>query len=105
MSLPIVLRDEAQSEFDDAFDWYDSQRAGLGSEFVAEVQTVFDRIAVTPLLHRAVLADIRKAVVRRFPYCVFYRPHDDRVAVSPIKLPWTTLLSAFPSRKAMAERP
>lgn len=81
MSSPIVLRDEAQAEFDEAFDWYESKRAGLGSEFVAEIQKVFDRIAVTPLLHRAVLADIRKAVVRRFPYCVYYRPHDDRVEV------------------------
>ena len=81
MSLPIALRDEAQAEFDEAFDWYESKRAGLGSEFVAEIQKVFDRIAVTPLLHRAVLADIRKAVVRRFPYCVYYRPHADRIEV------------------------
>ena len=81
MSLPVVLRDEAQAEFDEAFDWYDTKRAGLGSEFVAEVQKVFDRIAANPLMHRAVFADIRKGVVRRFPYCVFYRPHADRVEV------------------------
>ena len=36
MSLPIVLRDEAEAEFDQAFDWYDSQRVGLGAEFAAE---------------------------------------------------------------------
>ncbi|MFL5328865.1 MAG: type II toxin-antitoxin system RelE/ParE family toxin [Gemmataceae bacterium] len=81
MSLPIVLRDEAQAEFDEAFDWYDEQRAGLGIEFVAEVQKVFDRIAVNPLVHRVVLSDIRKGVVRRFPYCVFYRPQVDRIEV------------------------
>jgi toxin ParE1/3/4 len=28
-----------------------------------------------------VFANIRKGVVRRFPYCVFYRPHPDRVEV------------------------
>ena len=43
MRLPVVLR--AEAEFGEAFDWYDGQRAGLGSEFVAEVQKVFDRIA------------------------------------------------------------
>lgn len=42
MNLPIVLRDEAEAEFDEAFDWYDAKRAGLGLEFVAEVQKVFD---------------------------------------------------------------
>ncbi|MDB5313639.1 MAG: hypothetical protein JWO38_7841 [Gemmataceae bacterium] len=30
MSLPVVLRDEAQTEFDEGFDYYEAQRAGLG---------------------------------------------------------------------------
>jgi plasmid stabilization system protein ParE len=81
MSLRLVLRDEAQFEFDEAFDWYESERAGLGVEFTAEIQKVFDRIAATPLIYQCALADIRKAVVRRFPYCIFYRPHADRVEV------------------------
>ena len=81
MSLPIVLRDEAQAEFDEAFDWYDAQRVGLGPAFAAEIQRVFDHIAINPRIHGVVLADIRKAVVRRFPFCVFYRPHVDRVEV------------------------
>lgn len=81
MSLPVVLRDEAQVEFDDAFDHYEGQQAGLGVDFVTRVQRVFDRIAANPLLHQVVLGDVRKAVVTRFPYCVFYRPHADRVEV------------------------
>lgn len=81
MTLPVVLRDEAWKEFDDAFDWYNAQRAGLGLEFLAEVQRVFNRIADTPLIHPIVFADIRKAVVWRFPFAVFYRPHPDRVEV------------------------
>ena len=81
VKLPIVLRDEAQAEFDEAFDWYDGKRPGLGPEFLAEVQNVFDRIAANPLMHQVVFADIRKGVVRRFPYCVFYRPQQDRVEV------------------------
>ena len=81
MSLPIVLRAEAEAEFDEAFDFYDARRAGLGADFTAEVQDVFDRISTNPLIHQEVFADIRKAVVRRFPYCVYYRPHADRVEV------------------------
>jgi toxin ParE1/3/4 len=81
MSLPVVLRAEAEAEFDEAFDFYDGRRAGLGAEFTAEVQKVLDRIAANPLIHQEVFADIRKAVVRRFPYCVYYRPHTDRVEV------------------------
>ncbi len=81
MSLPVVLRDEAQTEFDDAFDYYEAQRPGLGVDFAARVQEVFDRISTNPLLHGAVFADVRKAVVAKFPYVVFYRPETARVEV------------------------
>ena len=81
MNLPIVLRAEAEAEFDEAFDWYEAQRAGLGVAFSGEVQQVCDRISANPRMHGIALADIRKAVVRRFPYCVFDRPHADRVEV------------------------
>jgi plasmid stabilization system protein ParE len=81
VTLPVGLRAEAEAEFDEAFDWYDVRQAGLGLAFAAEVDRVFDRIAANPLIHRVVFADIRKAVVRRFPYCVFYRPYPDRVEV------------------------
>ena len=81
MKLPVVLREAAEVEFDEAFDWYDSRQVGLGPEFAAEVQKVFDRIAANPKLHQRVFADIRMAVVQRFFYCVFYRSHADRVEV------------------------
>ena len=81
MSLPVVLRDEAQAEFDDAFDYYEGQQPGLGVDFMVRVQQVFDRISANPRMHRVVLGDIRKAIVTRFPYCVFYRPDPGRVEV------------------------
>lgn len=81
MSLPVVVRAEAEAEFDEAFDFYDTRQVGLGPAFAAAVQKVFDGIAAQPLMHAVEFADIRKAVVRRFPFCVYYRPHPDRVEV------------------------
>ena len=81
MSLPVVLRDEAQTEFYEAFDYYEGKQAGLGLDFAARVERVFDRIAANPQMHCIVFADIRKAVVTRFPYCIFYRADSTRVEV------------------------
>jgi plasmid stabilization system protein ParE len=81
MSLPVILRDEAQAEFLEAFDYYEDQQPGLGVDFAGRVQQVFDRIAANPQLHAVVFADIRKAVVGRFPYSVFYRAEPTRVVV------------------------
>ena len=81
MSLPVVLLPEARTEFDEAFDWYELQRAGLGISFANGVQRVFDRISATPEMYRIVRQDVRKAGVRRFPYSVYYRIEATRIVV------------------------
>jgi plasmid stabilization system protein ParE len=81
MSLPIVLRPEARAEFDDAFDWYEQQRHGLGMDFVAHVQEVLDRISDTPERYVQVFQDIRRVVVQRFPYSIFYKVEPQQVVV------------------------
>ncbi|MGB6063304.1 MAG: type II toxin-antitoxin system RelE/ParE family toxin [Desulfomonilaceae bacterium] len=81
MSVRVVLRPAARAEFDEAFDWYERQRPGLGVDFVAHVQAVFDEITARPEMYAAVLEDIRRATVRRFPYSVFYRIEPQQVVV------------------------
>ena len=75
MSLPVVLRPEAQAEFDEVCDWYEQRRPGLGVDFVAQIQEVFDRISNTPELYAQIFRDVRRRVVRRFPYSVLYKKH------------------------------
>ena len=81
MSLPVTIRRAAREEFDEAFDWYESRRAGLGVEFAVQVKAVFDRISKMPELHPCVLNDVRKASVLQFPYSVYYRVREKRVFV------------------------
>jgi plasmid stabilization system protein ParE len=45
------------------------------------VQVVPDRVAGLPQLHAAVFGDVRKAVVKGFPYCVYYREEPAQVRV------------------------
>src|SRR5437764_13355782 len=81
MSLPLVFRPVAQTEFDGAAAWYEGQRPGLGSDFVAEVQKVFDTIANQPDRYPIASGDVREAPVSRFPYCVYYRVKPSRLVV------------------------
>jgi hypothetical protein len=59
VNLPIVFRTEARAEFDEAFDWYEARRAGLGSAFSKEIQIVLDAIAEKPTVYPFAIADIR----------------------------------------------
>jgi plasmid stabilization system protein ParE len=49
--------------------------------FADAVQAVLDRIGRQPHAHQAVFGNVRRAVVRRFPYCVYYRAEATRVRV------------------------
>jgi len=77
----IVFRKQACLEFDKAGDWYEKERLGLGMEFLAEIQLLIQRIADTPEQFPMLYRDIRKAVARRFPYCIYFRERDQRIIV------------------------
>ncbi len=81
MSLSVAFRPEARKEFDEAVDWYEQKRAGLGAEFVRRVREALERIAATPEVHAVVYRDIRCALVRRFPYGVYYGVEPNRIVV------------------------
>ncbi len=81
MSLPVVLWEVAQEEFDEAHDWYEARQSGKGEEFEDAVQAAFARIGAQPRAHALVYKDVRKSMVQGFPYCVYYVEEPQRVSV------------------------
>lgn len=81
MSLSVVFRQQARREFDAAGDWYERERMGLGMAFLAEIESLLSRIAETPAQFPLVYRDVRKAVARRFPYCVYFRLRNQQVVI------------------------
>lgn len=74
----LVLRDEAEADIRDAFRWYESKRVGLGGDFVDEVDAAF---AQAPQSFPIVYRTLRRIVLRRFPYLVYFRHEADAVQV------------------------
>lgn len=72
MSYDIQIRRAAELDLANAQVWYETQQTGLGAEFRSEVSRVIDRLAETPLLYQIVHHGIRRAIVRRFPYLLWY---------------------------------
>ncbi len=67
----------ALEEFEDAAGWYESQRPGLGDEFIAEVDRTLARVEHEEQLATVPVATmpgrvIRREFVHRFPYVVFF---------------------------------
>ena len=80
-SYPLTIRAEAAADIRNAYDWYQSQQPGLGLEFFIEVEIVFDRLRQFPEVHPIVYRDTRQALLRRFPYVVYYLFEQGRVEI------------------------
>jgi len=84
MSLPVVLTPVAQAEYDQAFDFYEGRRTGLGIQFANRVKDALDRIGANPKIHAIAYDPLRRAVVKQFPYCIYYRELADRIEVMSV---------------------
>jgi toxin ParE1/3/4 len=61
-----------------AYRWYENQRRGLGGEFREALEKVIESLREKPKSYPVVLRDARRALLKRFPYMVFYREYDDK---------------------------
>lgn len=81
MSLPLDFYPTVRSEIDDAHAWYERRRAGLGVDFLDEVERVLTQITSNPARYGFADADIREGSLTRFPYAIYYRVLGDRIRV------------------------
>jgi plasmid stabilization system protein ParE len=81
MRRGFVLRRVAEQEFDDSIAWYESQREGLGQEFRATIEGCFQQIAERPEWFTKVRGEVRRAVVRPFPFVIHFLVEPERIVV------------------------
>jgi plasmid stabilization system protein ParE len=79
--VTLIVRREAEAEIVEAFNWYESKRVGLGREFVEEIDAAFVRTTETPDAFPVVYRGLRRLVLRRFPYVIYFRLEEDVVQV------------------------
>ena len=65
----------------EAVAFYNERVAGLGDEFLETVQRAAQVIAENPETWPAVAGDVRRYVLRRFPYGLFYSIESDFVLI------------------------
>ena len=76
-----IFRPAAAADVEDAFLWYESQRPGLGDEFLDELALVLGVIAEHPNRFPIIHRDTRRALLHRFPYALFYRVLDEKIII------------------------
>ena len=81
MAAKLIIAPEVAQDLAEASAWYESRRTGLGEEFLSCVDACIATILRMPEMQTAVYKQYRRALVRRFPYAVFYEHEGQTVTV------------------------
>ncbi len=54
MSLPLVFHPQVDDDIKEAFRWYETQRHGLGDDFIAAIEEVLQRVQKIPKIHQVI---------------------------------------------------
>ncbi len=77
----FLVRRVAQLEIQDTANWYEDRESGLGARFIGEVDACFESIRLAPRRYPAVYREIRRALLKQFPYAVYFVLREDSVIV------------------------
>jgi len=81
MSIQLEIRPLASLGILDAYDWYESQLAGLGDRFLSDQDEFFAMLLRNPNTCGFLEDNIRQGRLSTFPYLVVYEVFQEKVVV------------------------
>ena len=72
---------EAESEFAQAIEYYEEKEEGLGYDFAVEIYSTIERTLAHPKAWPIMEGDIRRSLVRRFPYGILYAEEGEEIFI------------------------
>jgi len=79
--MKYIYHPEALAEYADAALYYEERTARLGAGFTVEVESAIQSILQAPDRWRCIEEDVRRYLVRRFPYGILYTIEQDYVLI------------------------
>lgn len=77
--------DEALAEYISAGQYYNRQVPGLGDEFADAIEAGVRAITMAPLAWRIVEEDVRRYLIQRFPYGIYYTMEEDVIVIWAVR--------------------
>lgn len=70
--MRIIVSREARADIEEAVAWFQEISPRLPARFAIELERIYASILTHPELYPAVYKRFRRALLRRFPYSLFY---------------------------------
>jgi plasmid stabilization system protein ParE len=81
MLAELAIAPEAELDIAEAYNWYERRRPGLGEEFLSSVDACLQGLRRWPEMYVVVHEKFRRALIRRFPYAMFYEYSGGKVTI------------------------
>ena len=81
MTATLVFRPQAEQEARATRRWYEEQKPGLGGRFADAIDETVQRIVANPSAFPLVHGNIRRAVMRAFPFGIYFRIHGNDIVI------------------------
>jgi len=81
MAFNLIVGLEAEQDLSAAFRWYEGRRTGLGHDFLLQVDAGFRFLERTPLVFPEIYRGIRRHLIKRFPYKIYYLVEETTVVI------------------------
>jgi plasmid stabilization system protein ParE len=73
MQFKVLVSDKAEQDIDYAHLWYEFEQVGLGKTFYDTIQEAITFIRQNPFSSKEILKGLRRYVLRKFPYGIYYQ--------------------------------
>lgn len=84
MIYSLLVSDGANEDAIVIFDWYEKKLTGLGDKFITALEIAKVDLLNNPLVFAIWKKSIRRMVMRKFPYKIFYKVYDDTIVILAI---------------------
>lgn len=83
--MHLIYHPDAEAELIDAARFYELQVADLGSQFLDTIDLAITVIQEAPHRWAIIEADVRRYLLPRFPYSIYYRVLEDELRILAVK--------------------
>lgn len=81
MTRRLILRDLAEADIRDAYEWYETEEEGVGETFLAAVRASLTQILFSPYRFPLVHENRRRKLLHPYPYALYFKVEGDDVTI------------------------
>ena len=79
--MKVSYHPKAADEYDEAIDYYEDCQTGLGKQLTQEIDASIKLVLAFPTAWTLLEGEIRRILIRRFPYGLLYISRDDEIYI------------------------